>query len=94
MNTSPLTKSNFIKFNVSPEFKIMTEKKAREHGMTVSELGRMLFGAFVTGIAKPSFDVSPEFLAMAEEAKQDYKEGKALSFSSTNDLLHYLDSTK
>jgi hypothetical protein len=65
MRTVQTTKTDFIKFNVSPEFKTLAEKKAREHGMTVSELGRMLFGAFVTGIARPSLDISPEFLAMA-----------------------------
>ncbi len=94
MNTIRITKSDFIKFNVSPKFKAIAEKKAQEHGMTISELGRMLFGAFVAGMAKPSFDISPEFLAMAEKAKQDYKDGKTISFSSTDELFKYLDSTK
>ncbi len=94
MSTIRVIKSDFIKFNVSPKFKAMAEKKAKEYGMTVSELGRMLFGAFVTGMAKPSFDISPEFLKMAEQAKQDYEEGKTISFSSTDELFKYLDSTK
>lgn len=87
-----VTKSNFIKFNVSPQFKALAEKKAREHGMTVSELGRMLFGAFVTGIAKPSYDISPAFLAMAEKAKRDYQKGLGNTFDNVNDAIAYLRS--
>ncbi len=94
MNITQVTKSNFIKFNVSPEFKSLAERKAREHGMTVSELGRMLFGAFVTGIAKPSYDISPEFAAMAEEAIENYKTGQGKTFDNAKDAISYLHNLK
>ncbi len=90
MNTAQITKSDFIKFNVSPEFKLMAEKKAQEHGMTVSELGRMLFGAFVTGIARPSFDISSEFLTLAEQAKKNYAHGQGKTFSSVSEAIKHL----
>jgi len=92
MNTPQVTKSDFIKFNVSPKFKALAEKKARDHGLTVSELGRMLFGAFVTGMARPSFDVSPDFLAMAEQAKEDYEKGRGKTFDKVDDAIAYLHS--
>lgn len=85
-----VTKTDFIKFNVSPEFKMMAEKKAREHGMTVSELGRMLFGAFVTGMAKPSFDIAPDFLRLAETAKSNYRKGKGTLVKTKEELEAYL----
>ena len=92
MNTTPTTKTDFIKFNVSPEFKTLAERKAREHGMTVSELGRMLFGAFITGIARPSLDISPDFLRMAEKAKHDYKKGLGKTFDKADDAIAFLHS--
>lgn len=93
MGSASITKTNFIKFNVSSEFKTLAEKKAREHGMTVSELGRMLFGAFVTGIAKPSLDISPEFLRMAEQARHDYEQGLGgRTFDNAEDAIEYLHS--
>ena len=92
MNTHTVSKTDFIKFNVSPTFKVLAQKKAQEHGMTLSELGRMLLGAFVTGTAKPTLDISPEFLAMAEKARQDHREGKGKSFDSAQDAIAYLHS--
>jgi hypothetical protein len=90
MPVTQITKTDFIKFNVSPEFKVMAEKKAKEHGMTISELGRMLFGAFVTGMAKPSFDISPEFLKMAEEAKENHGRGLGALVKTREELEAYL----
>lgn len=94
MNTLQLKKSNFIKFNVSPQFKALAEKKAEENGMTVSELGRMLFGAFVTGMAKPTFDISPEFTQLADRARQDFEAGKTVSISTPDELKKFLASTR
>lgn len=91
MNTS-VSKTDFIKFNVSPTFKELAERKARDYGMTLSELGRMLFGAFVSGIAKPNYEISENFLKMAEEAKREYKAGKTKSFDNVEDMMAYLDS--
>jgi len=85
-----MTKTDFIKFNVSPEFKIQAEMKAKEYGMTLSELGRMLFGSFVTGTSKPSLDISPKFLKMAEEAKEDYEKGAGVTFDKVEDAIDYL----
>lgn len=90
MNTTQITKSDFIKFNVSPQFKALTERKAEEHGMTVSELGRMLFGAFVTGVARPTLDVSDEFLEMAKQAKRDYEKGLGKTFDNPEDAIAHL----
>lgn len=90
MNTVQVAKTDFIKFNVSPEFKTLAEKKAKEQGMSVSELGRMLFGAFVTGIAKPTLEISPEFLAMAEQAKKDHKEGLGTLVKTKDELEAFL----
>lgn len=53
MNTIAVSKTDFIKFNVSPTFKALAQKKAAVHGMNLSELGRMLFGAFVTDLWHP-----------------------------------------
>lgn len=90
MNTATVSKTDFIKFNVSPRFKALAQKKAQEHGMTLSELGRMLFGSFVSGIMH--HDISPKFLALAEEARKNYREGKAKTFSDVEDAISYLHS--
>lgn len=94
MNATAVSKTDFIKFNVSPRLKTLAEQKAREHGMTLSELGRMLFGSFVTGISHPKSEVSQKFIAMAEEAKREYKAGKTIAFSSVDDLFKHLDATR
>ena len=90
MHTPTVAKTDFIKFNVSPTFKAHAAKKAREHGMTLSELGRMLFGAFVTDIMTPT--ASPKLIKMAKEAQRDHEQGKTKSFSNTKDMIKYLDS--
>ena len=90
MNTATASKTDFIKFNVSPTLKILAEQKAREHGMTLSELGRMLFGSFITGITHPKSEVSEKFLAMAEEAKKDHTEGRGLLIQSKEELESFL----
>lgn len=92
MNVTQLTKTDFIKFNVSPEFKTIAKKKAKENGMTVSELGRMLFGAFVVGMARPSLNISPEFLALVEQAKQNNKKGLGVLVNSKEELNSYLET--
>lgn len=92
MNTTVISKTDFIKFNVSPVLKSLAEQKAREHGMTLSELGRMLFGSFVTGISHPKSEVSQKFLAMAEKAKKDHKAGKGTLITSKEELDSYFKS--
>lgn len=94
MNTTAISKTDFIKFNVSPTLKTLAEQKAREHGMTLSELGRMLFGSFITGISHPKSEISQKFLAMAEQAKKDYKDGKTTTFTSVEELFQNLDATQ
>ncbi len=88
------TKTNFIKFNVSPQFKSLAEQKAKENGMTLSELGRMLFGAFITSMSKPTVEISPKFLRLAEEARQEYESGETVTLSTSEELIQYLHSTK
>jgi antitoxin component of RelBE/YafQ-DinJ toxin-antitoxin module len=90
MNTSTVSKTDFIKFNVSPAFKAKAAKKAREHGMSLSELGRMLFGAFITDIMTPT--ASPKLLKMAEQAKKEYEQGKTKHFNNAEDAIKYLHS--
>ncbi|OGG29536.1 hypothetical protein A3A63_03810 [Candidatus Gottesmanbacteria bacterium RIFCSPLOWO2_01_FULL_46_9] len=90
MNTTTVSKTDFIKFNVSPKLKMLAEQKAREHGMTLSELGRMLFGSFITGIMHPKSEVSEKFLAMAEKARKDHREGKGLLIRSKEELESFL----
>jgi len=90
MSIATVNKSDFIKFNVSPTFKALAAKKARAHGLTVSELGRTLFGAFILGMAQPSLDISPDFLALAEKAREDYRLGKTKTFSDIEAALDYL----
>lgn len=85
-----MQKTDFIKFNVSPTLKRLAQKKAKAYGMTLSELGRMLLGSFVTGTAH--HEVSPKFLKMAEEAKRDYKAGKTKGFDNVEDAIDYLHS--
>lgn len=92
MTTASLSKTTFIKFNVSSDFKSLAEKKAKEHGMTLSELGRMLFGSFISGVAKPTIEISPKFLKLADQAKKDYEAGKTKSFTSADDAIKYLES--
>ena len=89
MNTVSLTKTDFIKFNVSSTFKALAQKKAATHGMTLSELGRMLFGAFVTEVSHVN-TISPTFLAMAEEAKKEHKEGKGILIKTNDELETFL----
>ena len=85
-----INKTDFIKFNVSPAFKSLAQKKAAEHGMTVSELGRVLFGAFVTGASKPNLEISPEFLEMAEQAEKDHEKGIGTLVKNKKELETYL----
>lgn len=88
MNTAAVSKTDFIKFNVSPTFKALAQKKAANHGMSLSELGRMLFGAFVTQTAVPQ--ASEAFIRMAEEAKRDHENGKGILIRSKKELESFL----
>jgi hypothetical protein len=76
MNTVTVSKTDFIKFNVSPTLKTLAEQKARENGMTLSELGRMLFGSFITGIIHPNSEFSKSFLALSDQAKKKSAHGR------------------
>ena len=89
MNTAIL-KRDFIKFNVSSTFKMLAENKAREYGMTISELGRMLFGAFVSDTVMPQ--ASKQLVSMAEKAKTQYRQGKGKGFKNIDKMLSYIDS--
>ena len=90
MNTATVAKTDFIKFNVSPTFKALAQKKAAIHGMSLSELGRMLFGAFVSDLVAPP--ASPKLVRMAEHAKRDYNQGKTTSFDDVENAITYLHS--
>lgn len=90
MNTTTVAKTDFIKFNVSPTFKALAQKKAAIHGMSLSELGRMLFGAFVSNLVAPQ--ASPKLTRMAQQAKLDYTQGKTKSFDEVEDAITYLHS--
>ena len=88
MSTSvTLDKTDFIKFNVSPTFKKLVAKQAKKAGLTLSELGRMLFGWYAHGlIHKPTLE------ELAKEAKRDYEEGRGVTLSSAKDIKKYFNS--
>lgn len=88
MNTAAVSKTDFIKFNVSPTFKALAQKKAASHGMTLSELGRMLFGSFVTNLMAPP--ASSTLIALAQSAQRRYKQGKTKSFEDVEDAITHL----
>jgi hypothetical protein len=90
MSTSvTLDKTDFIKFNVSPTFKKLVAKQAKNAGLTLSELGRMLFGWYAHGLIK-----RPTIEDLAKEAKRNYEKGKGVTFSSAKDAIRYLDKIK
>ncbi len=92
MSTSiSLDKTDFIKFNVSPRFKAIVAKKAATAGMSLSELGRMLFGAYVHDILTKT-PVSQRFLQMAQEAEKEYRQGKGKVFRTPKELSAYFKS--
>lgn len=90
MNTLTVSKTDFIKFNVSPTFKALAQKKAAVHGMTLSELGRMLFGSFVTDLIAPT--ASKKLITLADQAKRNYMQGKTKQFEDVEDAITYLHS--
>jgi hypothetical protein len=92
MNTTTASKTDFIKFNVSPDFKLLAEKKAREHGMTLSELGRMLFGSLIAGISHPKSEFSEKFIALAEDAKRNHNDGKGITIRTKKELEAFLET--
>lgn len=95
MSTSiTLDKTDFIKFNVSPDFKKIVSAKARSMGLTLSELGRMLFGAYVTEIISPETRFSKRFLKLAEEAEDDHRSNKGVLLKSPKDIQTYFKSLK
>ncbi len=90
MNPTSLAKSTTISFSVPPDIKAIAEEKAREQGMTISELGRSLFRAFATSGTNPPLEISPEFLAMEKQARRDYKKGKGRTFDDPQEAIDYL----
>ena len=90
MSTSlSLDKTDFIKFNVSPTFKKLVARQAKNSGLTLSELGRMLFGWYAHGLIK-----NPTIEDLAKEALKDYEDGKGITFSSAKDAIRYLNKMK
>lgn len=95
MSTSlSLDKTDFIKFNVSPDFKKIVNAKARSMGLTLSELGRMLFGAYATEIIAPETRFSKRFLKLAEEALEEHRSDKGVLLKSPQDVKAYVKSLK
>ncbi len=90
MSSTTLSKTDFIKFNVSPTFKTLAQKRAKAYGMTLSELGRMLFGAFVSDVMAPS--ASKKLLELAQQAKENYRKGRVKSFTTVEEMLKYHDT--
>ncbi len=90
MDAASTQKTDFIKFNVSPRFKSLVAKKAAMHGMTLSELGRMLLGAYVTGMVKSNLEISPGFLKLAEEAREDHRKGRGTLIETREELENFL----
>jgi hypothetical protein len=89
MTQTVLQKTDFIKFNVSPTFKALVAKKAKSTGLTLSELGRMLFGAYVFGLIDRPYR---EFEKQAGKARENYKKGKGKTFKSAQDAIEHLES--
>ncbi|GEM_PF-5325966 len=94
MNTVAVSKTDFIKFNVSPMFKVLARKKAALYGMSLSELGRMLFGAYTTEVISPTTQFSKRFLKLAEEAREDHRNGKGVLLKTPEDISHYFELVK
>lgn len=90
MSSTTLSKTDFIKFNVSSTFKTLAQRKAKAYGMTLSELGRMLFGAFVSDVMAPS--ASKKLIELAEEAREDYRKGRVKSFTTVEEMMEYHDT--
>lgn len=91
MSTSTiLNKTDFIKFNVSTTFKKIVSKKAHAMGMTLSELGRMLFGAYAHDVVGPK--PSKKILRLAAQAMKWHKQGKGKTFTNIDEMNTYLDS--
>lgn len=83
-----INKTDFIKFNVSPEFKKLVSERARLYGLTISELGRMLFGWYAHGMISKENDL----LKMAEEAERNFSKGIGKTFKNAKEAVKYLDS--
>lgn len=83
-----VTKSDFIKFNVSPTFKALVTSKAKQRGLTLSELGRLLFGAFANDLLAPH---SVDLINMADKAQVNFKQGKGKTFANIDDATDFLD---
>lgn len=89
MAQTSASKTDFIKFNVSPVFKKRVESKAQKQGYTLSELGRMLFGAYETGlIERPPVDIN----TLAKQAQEDERLGRVKTFTNNKELTAYLKS--
>lgn len=87
--TIAINKTDFIKFNVSPEFKKLVSERARSYGLTISELGRMLFGWYAHGLVSND---EKDILKLAREAKENYSKGKVRTFKNAKQAVKYLES--
>ncbi len=92
MDNLTVTKNDFIKFNVSPQFKTIVAAKAKQRGLTLSELGRLLFGAFANDLLSPAHTIN--LVGMAETARTNFSQRKGKTFKDPNDAIKYLESLK
>ena len=91
MGIQSINKDTFIKFNVSPKFKKLAQKRADEIGFSLSDLGRLLFGAYIHG----DIFTSPDPLSKTvSEAKYEYSRGQTASVKNTNQLKTHLNNLK
>ena len=92
MDNLTVTKNDFIKFNVSPQFKSIVSAKAKQRGLTLSELGRLLFGAFANDLFSPNHTIN--LVSMAKTAEDNFTNGKGQTFSNPDDAIKYLENMK
>jgi len=85
--TISLDKTDFIKFNVSPTFKKLALKKASTVGLTLSELGRLLFGWYLHGLIPGE----QRLIEMGRIAKENFYKGEGKSFETAEKAVSYLD---
>lgn len=85
--TISIDKTDFIKFNVSPMFKKLISRRAASAGLTLSELGRMLFGWYLHNLTYNKTDI----FKMAETAEKNYQKGIGNSFKSEKEAVSYLE---
>lgn len=84
-----LDKTDFIKFNVSPTFKKLAAKKAATTGMSLSELGRMLFGLYIHDLLSTS---NVHLDQLAQKAQENHEKGIGKTFTDTKEMTNYLEN--